>query len=685
MKILIHITITFVIFGIHNLLGSATLQNGLVGHWKFDETSGTTAYDSSGNEYDAILYGTSSGSGSWVDGKVGGAIDLDGSNDYLAIKDLNYSQSGQIPAVSISVWIKSSKNSEAYIVSYDRSENWRLSMGGMNNNKKLFFATSNNANGTSDKYGATILNDNNWHHLVVTYDKVTSQKMFYLDGSVDATYTVHSNKPLGRGAVTRYGTIGTTNEDSTFNDSSTTRQDYFNGLLDDLRIYDRAVTISEVGWLYSLGNRYGDPDGDGLYNFEEETLGTNPILADTDGDGITDSVEVQKSVTFQRITGNFNFNQAVLDAENRGGHLATITSATENNAVKAVATGSEWVGGSDTKVEGTWQWVTGEEWTYSNWNSGEPNNSGNEDGLEFYANTGKWNDIPTTSLDAYILEKPVFTEISDPLNPDSDGNGYSDLLDKGLLAWYLFENNTYDMSGNDRHGTLSGSPTFSSAIQGKAISLDGLDDFIDIAHDSSLDPRREISISMWLKITSLSKDWTPAFYKGQGTGWPNRTYALWLKQAENSFHAVSADLHQSPEERQEAADSNSNSWTTNQWYHTVSVINRNLGQIKFYLDGSLLSSGTVRTTDTLSSTNALRIGGTQETNSNYQSFHGSIDNLRIYDYAINQDLVSEIYEIESNASISIVNISDYLPDGLHAYYKLDGNADEETDNGYDGS
>ena len=206
MKTLIHITITFVIFGIHNLLGSATLQNGLVGHWKFDETSGTTAYDSSGNDYDAELFGTANGSSSWVTGIVGGAIDLDGSNDYLAIKDLHFSQPGQIPAVSISVWIKSSKSSEAYIVSYDRSENWRLSMGGMNNNKKLFFATSNNANGTSDKYGATILNDNNWHHLVVTYDKVTSHKMFYLDGSVDATYTVHSNKPLGRGAVTRYGT-----------------------------------------------------------------------------------------------------------------------------------------------------------------------------------------------------------------------------------------------------------------------------------------------------------------------------------------------------------------------------------------------------------------------------------------------------------------------------------------------
>ena len=137
---------------------------------------------------------------------------------------------------------------------------------------------------------------------------------------------------------------------------------------------------------------------------------------------------------------------------------------------------------------------------------------------------------------------------------------------------------------------------------------------------------------MWLKITSLNKDWTPAFYKGQGTGWPNRTYALWLKQETNSFHAVSADS-----DGQQAADSNSDSWTTNQWYHTVSVINRNLGYIKFYLDGSLLESNeSVRTTDTLSSLTPCVLA-VPEANSGYQTFHGSIDNLRIYDYAISEE------------------------------------------------
>ena len=86
-----------------------------------------------------------------------------------------------------------------------------------------------------------------------------------------------------------------------------------------------------------------------------------------------------------------------------------------------------------------------------------------------------------------------------------------------------------------------GSPTFSNAIQGKSLSLDGVDDYMDVAHDSSLDPA-EISISMWLKVSSLEKFWTPAFYKGPGPNYPNRTYVLW-HESQRSFHAVSADSH----------------------------------------------------------------------------------------------------------------------------------------------
>jgi hypothetical protein len=90
------------------------------------------------------------------------------------------------------------------------------------------------------------------------------------------------------------------------------------------------------------------------------------------------------------------------------GHLATITSAQENAFII-----SQWpaldahIGGTDAAVEGTFQWITGETWLYTNWNAGEPNDAGgNEDCLEIFAPVGLWNDIPCSGFTnpSYLVE-----------------------------------------------------------------------------------------------------------------------------------------------------------------------------------------------------------------------------------------------------------------------------------------
>jgi hypothetical protein len=67
--------------------------------------------------------------------------------------------------------------------------------------------------------------------------------------------------------------------------------------------------------------------------------------------------------------------------------------------------GNVWIGGNDAVTEGTWVWETGEPWAYSNWNAGEPNNSGNEDYIMMYS-SGLWNDVyPTyTVMQGYVVE-----------------------------------------------------------------------------------------------------------------------------------------------------------------------------------------------------------------------------------------------------------------------------------------
>ncbi len=102
------------------------------------------------------------------------------------------------------------------------------------------------------------------------------------------------------------------------------------------------------------------------------------------------------------------------------GYLANITSSEENSFVAARITQDGWFGASDASVEGDWVWRDGPEagtlfWRgtaggtafgYENWAGGEPNQSGEEDCSEFYANGSGWNDLPCghAGISTYIVE-----------------------------------------------------------------------------------------------------------------------------------------------------------------------------------------------------------------------------------------------------------------------------------------
>lgn len=132
------------------------------------------------------------------------------------------------------------------------------------------------------------------------------------------------------------------------------------------------------------------------------------------------------------VPGGITWTTAKTAAEARSkygaqGYLTTITSGNENSFVTARLGGAGWMGASDAASEGAWKWVTGPEAGtqfcsgdnpcnsvnsgYTNWNSGEPNDSGgNEDCGQFLAGgTGKWNDLPCTgtgsgTLTGYVVE-----------------------------------------------------------------------------------------------------------------------------------------------------------------------------------------------------------------------------------------------------------------------------------------
>lgn len=100
---------------------------------------------------------------------------------------------------------------------------------------------------------------------------------------------------------------------------------------------------------------------------------------------------------YQRVAAPMTWSQSKDYCEQQGGHLATLTSAAEHGFIASKYGGARsWLGGFQNSAACeplcSWQWVTGEAWSFSNWASGEPSDSsGTEDRLEILA-TGGWSD-----------------------------------------------------------------------------------------------------------------------------------------------------------------------------------------------------------------------------------------------------------------------------------------------------
>jgi hypothetical protein len=187
----------------------------------------------------------------------------------------------------------------------------------------------------------------------------------------------------------------------------------YHGIIDDVYIYNRAINDAEVARLFDGG------------------------LEDSDGDGLTDEYEVGRG-RYQAIAGKMSWDEAMKDAESKGGHIATITSEAEWHAIKnelgSIPHGY-YLGGTDEKKEGVWEWITGEAWKFTKWAKGEPNNVfrpqyGDEDQLQTWTSTKDgnrlWNDIYDDKnpwSHGYILE---FGYYSNPNSKDSDGDGIDD-------------------------------------------------------------------------------------------------------------------------------------------------------------------------------------------------------------------------------------------------------------------
>jgi hypothetical protein len=151
----------------------------------------------------------------------------------------------------------------------------------------------------------------------------------------------------------------------------------------------------------------------------------NAVLANTAGADSSQLTNPDNSHLYQRIDTPQTWSVAKTSCSNLNGYLATITSQAEQDwIVTNFGTGNTWLGGTDDGHEGTWTWITGEPWSYTNWTSGQPDNAGGEHFVHMWNGAaGKWNDWPAGIATAYLCEWNAPVEIYNPNADFSITNG----------------------------------------------------------------------------------------------------------------------------------------------------------------------------------------------------------------------------------------------------------------------
>ncbi|WP_422104225.1 HYR domain-containing protein [Winogradskyella sp.] len=206
------------------------------------------------------------------------------------------------------------------------------------------------------------------------------------------------------------------------------------------------------------------------------------------------------------VTARSAFTSAELD----GYELATINSQAENDYLQGRISSPVFIGINDISTEGTYEWQSGQPVSYTNWNSGEPNNFGGGEDYGEMRSDGLWNDRRANFTAHVVIEYNDYTAVPTSVS------GFSLLGTFGDSTYFISNQNThignaYANAGTNGHKLVTiNSQAENDAIQTWAANLSGADKLIIGLNDPN--------------FTNVDYQWQsgqPVTYTNWGTGQPN--------------------------------------------------------------------------------------------------------------------------------------------------------------------
>lgn len=247
-----------------DLLANQDTTTGLEGHWSFDEGSGTSTANATSNNRDAIFR---NGNAGWVEGVQGSALEFTGDDD-LEVPDY-YSISGNAPRTT-TLWMRTQNpgGPHAMVIwggSMGSGQKWDIQVHG--GPRSTTPGTLRVDNFGSFVAGNTVLQDDEWHHVAVVFpdDGVLMRDiLLYVDGLID-----HINETDENNGNLEVDTVGeeTGGNPLVFGSrQGGNGNEFYRGLLDEIRIYSRALTPEQIQAIY-VSERPDSPPNSNVDNF----------------------------------------------------------------------------------------------------------------------------------------------------------------------------------------------------------------------------------------------------------------------------------------------------------------------------------------------------------------------------------------------------------------------------------
>ena len=233
----------------------------------------------------------------------------------------------------------------------------------------------------------------------------------------------------------------------------------------------------------------------------------------------------------------------------------------------------------------------------------------------------------------------------------------------GLMAWYKFNGNSGDSSGNGNHGTVNGATLTSDRFGNvnKAYYFNGSNNYILVPSSSSIQPLNALSVSIWFYPESNSNQWQPLVCKHISTSFPYDSYLLGTGTpfpVSNKWYGV---ISNGSTISQNAISKNS---TYDAWVFLVFTYDGSF--IKTYINGKLDTTNTFSSTIGYNPSVGLYIG---HNGTGGQFFKGAIDDITIHNRALSACEIKKMYYSVSipnpKANFTITsNSSQCLPNNL---------------------